>query len=168
MPNLIFLGDYHFMSLFGGTIMKVIELSPDILKGLQEHLADIEDRQSQIIEDFIIKNSDEHREYTAEFKNYLFCLRELVDKSKEVAGKDNAMPIVTIGTLVTVMNVGNQREFSFHIVGPNYNRKNSRDVSCLSPVGRALMLKKVGDEVLVNAPGGTFKYQIKSIDYIGE
>ena len=78
------------------------------------------------------------------------------------------MPIVTIGTLVTVMNVGNQREFSFHIVGPNYNRKNSRDVSCLSPVGRALMLKKVEDEVLVNAPGGTFKYQIKSIDYIGE
>ena len=120
-------------------------------KGLQEHLADIEDRQSQIIEDFIIKNSDEHREYTAEFKNYLFCLRELVDKSKEVAGKDNAMPIVTIGTLVTVMNVANQREFAFHIVGPNYNRKNSRDVSCLSPVGRALMLKKVEDEVLVNA-----------------
>lgn len=148
--------------------MKEIELSPNILKGLQAHLEDIEGRQSQIIEDFIARNCDEYREYTAEFKNYLLQLRELVEKSKEVTGKDNAMPIITIGTLVTVMNVGNQKEFSFHIVGPNYNRRNSRDVSSLSPVGRALLLKRVGDEALVNAPGGTFKYQIKSIDYVGE
>ncbi|NLO22352.1 MAG: hypothetical protein GX119_10205 [Syntrophomonadaceae bacterium] len=148
--------------------MKEIELSPDILKGLQEHLEDMEERQSQIVEDFIAKNCDEYREYTIEFKNYLLQLRQLVEKSEELTGKANGMPIITIGTLVTVINVGNQKEFSFHIVGPNYNRKNSRDVSCMSPVGRALMLKQVGDEVLVNAPGGTFKYQVKSIDYIGE
>ncbi len=148
--------------------MKEIELSPETIKGLREHLEDINARQSQIIEDFIARNCDEYRDYTAGFKKYLLQLHELVEKSKEVTGKDSGMPIITIGTLVNVMNSENQKEFSFHIVSPNYNRRNSRDVSCLSPVGRALLLKQVGDEVLVEAPGGMFKYLIKSINYIGE
>ncbi|MCR4419424.1 MAG: GreA/GreB family elongation factor [Clostridia bacterium] len=46
----------------------------------------------------------------------------------------------------------NRRAFSRNVGGGD-----------ISPVGKALLLRRVGDEVTVNAPAGVFRYQIRSI-----
>ena len=53
----------------------------------------------------------------------------------------------------------------FHVVDPLQGRVEENDVSYLSPVGRALLLKKVGDEIKVKTPGGTVHYKINAIEF---
>ncbi|KUG03102.1 transcription elongation factor grea [hydrocarbon metagenome] len=148
--------------------MKQIVLSPHTFDGLLKHLVDVEERQNQIIEEFSLKATEEYREYTNIFKNYLNQLRGLVERSNINDGTDDSIPIITIGTLVQVINTNNRKEHAFHIVSPYYQRSSNGDVSCLSPVGRALLLRKAGEEVAVEAPGGMFRYEIQSIKYVGE
>lgn len=145
-----------------------VVLSPGTFEGLLRHLVDIEERQDQILEDFSLKTGGEYREYGEIFKNYVYELRKLVENANKAVGKDDTIPMVTIGALVQVRNSNNLKEHSFHIVSPNYHRNSSKDVSCLSPVGRALILRRVGDKVTVQAPGGVFPYDIIAITYIGE
>ena len=143
-------------------------LSPHTFDGLLKHLVDVEERQNQIIEEFSLKATEEYREYTNIFQNYLLQLRGLVERSSKVDGTDDSIPIITVGTLVQAINTNNKREYAFHIVSPYYQRSSNGDVSCLSPVGRALLLRRAGEEVTVEAPGGTSKYNIQSIKYVGE
>ncbi len=148
--------------------MKEVMLSPDTFEGLLKHLVDIEERQNQIVEDFSLKATEEYREYTNTFTHYLNQLRQLIERTNKVDGIGESIPIITIGTLVKVRNTENKKEHAFHIVSPYYQRSSSRDVSCLSPVGRALLLRRAGEEVVVEAPGGMFRYEIESIQYVGE
>jgi transcription elongation factor GreA len=55
--------------------------------------------------------------------------------------------------------------FRFRIVLPFQGHNRIEDVTCLSPAGKALILKKPGEEVTVAAPAGTFRYRIKEISF---
>ena len=68
---------------------------------------------------------------------------------------------VAIGSKVTVYN-GTQ-EIIFHIVGEHEADPSKRKLSHRSPVGQALMGRKVDQEVSVQAPNGTIVYKIVSI-----
>lgn len=72
-----------------------------------------------------------------------------------------------MGSEVEVLDTENGSKFTFTVVAPFQSQRESHnifDVSCLSPVGRALLLKKVGETVEVDAPGGIFHYKINSIN----
>ncbi len=148
--------------------MKEIILSTNTYDGILKHLVDIEERQNQIEEEILIKSNGEYQEYTNILNNYLIELRELVENSNKTDGIGNEIPLVTIGAMVHVRHINTQTERDFHIVSPYSRRSISGDVSCLSPVGKALLLKRVGESVLVTAPGGTSEYLIQSIQYVGE
>lgn len=70
---------------------------------------------------------------------------------------------VQFGTKVTVHDSMFDEEVTFAIVGES-GGESPEEVSVSSPVGKALMDKKVGDEVEVQAPRGTIKYKILKIE----
>ncbi len=69
---------------------------------------------------------------------------------------------VHLNCVVTVQEEGLEPE-TYHIVGPAEVEPRQRKISDASPLGRALLGKRVGDQVRVQAPDGEFIYHIIAI-----
>ncbi|TAM58002.1 transcription elongation factor GreA [bacterium] len=81
----------------------------------------------------------------------------LIDESEFTSGE------VHLGSIVKVKDVTNNRAFEFTIVGSAESDPANQRVSNEAPIGRALMGKKKGDEVVVNTPKGSVAYKIEQI-----
>lgn len=68
-----------------------------------------------------------------------------------------------VGTLVTVLDYEFDEEIAYGIVGATEVNIAENKISNESPVGKALMGRKKGEEVEVETPGGVVKYKIMSI-----
>ena len=71
---------------------------------------------------------------------------------------------VDLGTTVTLRVVGNGQERTFQIVGANESDPTSGKLSHASPVGRAVLKKKVGEKVTVSTPRGATEYEIVNVE----
>lgn len=71
--------------------------------------------------------------------------------------------VVGLGAKVTVHIDGD--EDTFHLVGAPEANPSEKKISHESPLGIALLGKKVGEKVGVDAPVGKLTYTIKRIDY---
>jgi transcription elongation factor greA len=70
---------------------------------------------------------------------------------------------VGIGTQVTVHDFEFDEDITYGIVGATEVDMKNNKISNESPVGKALIGAKKGDEVDVETPGGVIKYKILSI-----
>ena len=70
---------------------------------------------------------------------------------------------VSIGSQVTVKDEKSGKETTYRIVGSQEADPMNGRISEDSPFGRALLGKEVGDEVEVEAPMGTLRYQVLDI-----
>ncbi|MEG2310994.1 MAG: transcription elongation factor GreA [Clostridia bacterium] len=68
-----------------------------------------------------------------------------------------------VGTLVTVYDYEFDDEISYGIVGASEVDMSENKISNESPVGKALIGKKKGEDIFVETPAGTSKYKIVSI-----
>ncbi len=73
---------------------------------------------------------------------------------------------VKFGATVTLIDEDTEAEKRYQIVGDMEADVKSGKISVSSPISRALIGKKVGDSVEVNAPGGGKSYEIMKIDFI--
>lgn len=72
--------------------------------------------------------------------------------------------VVSLGSKVTVKEGGSGKPEVYMLVGAaEANPKDGR-ISNESPLGRALLGRRVGDEVKVNAPAGTLSFRVVAID----
>jgi transcription elongation factor GreA len=76
--------------------------------------------------------------------------------------KGNAKTII-VGVKVKLYDEEFDEEVEYHIVGSTESDPMNFKISDESPVGRALIGHKVGDEIVVEAPGGEVKYKILGI-----
>lgn len=78
---------------------------------------------------------------------------------KETGGGDT----IQIGSTVTVTEKGTKETEDYRLVGPAEANPRQGKISIESPLGRALMGKKVGDKVTIKAPDGDLTFVIKTI-----
>ena len=71
---------------------------------------------------------------------------------------------VDLGTTVTLRAVGKGQERTFLIVGANESDPTSGKLSHASPVGRAVLKRKVGEKVTVSTPRGATEYEIVNVE----
>jgi transcription elongation factor GreA len=71
---------------------------------------------------------------------------------------------VDLGTRVTLRVVGKDEERTFEIVGANESDPGSGKLSHASPVGRAVLKRRVGEKVTVSTPRGATEYEIVNIE----
>lgn len=71
--------------------------------------------------------------------------------------------IVHVGSLVKVENISMGREFEYRIIGSNESNPKENKISDESPVGRALLGKKVGDMVEVEVPAGLMTFKVLNV-----
>lgn len=88
--------------------------------------------------------------------------KRLADLSRiDVSGvpKDRA----GLGSEVTVENLESGEEVRYTLVIPELADGNRSFVSMASPVGKALMNRRVGDTVTITIPRGTLEYEVRRI-----
>lgn len=100
-------------------------------------------------------------------KEELEFLDGRIDELEEVIKKAAVTPItktggVDVGTKVTVKVGGGKAVFN--IVGEWEADPVNKKISHESPLGKALVGKKIGDMVEVEAPAGKVQYEIMAID----
>ena len=67
---------------------------------------------------------------------------------------------VVFGSVVLLENLDTGEQVQYEIVGPDESDVKQGKISSSSPVGRALIGKKIDDEVSVRAPGGIRNFQV--------
>ena len=96
---------------------------------------------------------------------------------KEVEAKLSRMQIIDVtklnqdgrcvfGTTVTLLNLVDDSEIVYKIVGEDEADIELGKISCHSPIARATLGKEEGDEVKVKAPKGDILYEILEVQYI--
>ena len=143
--------------------MAKVTLSKTTFENLVKHLIEIEEGKKKLLEEYYPEPSTERNEIETLIDNYIKHLAQLIRNTKKSQTTDRKVPFVTIGSEVEIQDLSDLEVVRYRIVSPFRGNTREGDVSYLSPVGKSLLLKKVGDEVEVIAPGGVFRYKIKSI-----
>lgn len=73
---------------------------------------------------------------------------------------------VIFGVQVKIVNIESEEVKSYQIVGDDESDIKLGKISVNSPIARALIGKKVGDEVIVNTPTATVVYEIEEVIHI--
>ena len=84
---------------------------------------------------------------------------EVIDPSKLSGSR------VQFGARVKLLNVDNDKEESYQIVGPEEADIKVGRISVASPLARGLLGREVGDEVKLNMPAGPRTYEILEISF---
>ncbi len=74
---------------------------------------------------------------------------------------------ISLLSKVEFTNLATNSRMTYTIVSPHEMNFQAGKISCKSPIGLALMGRKVGDAVDVEAPSGTFKIRIENVT-VGE
>ena len=88
---------------------------------------------------------------------------EAILRNAVIIEKTQSKGIVFIGSHVTIQE-GSFDPETYHLVGPTEADPRNGRISHESPIGRALMDKKVGDIAEAETPGGMIKFKIVKIE----
>jgi len=91
-------------------------------------------------------------------------LEDILSRAQVV--DENSLPDdeVHILSKVVVKNMSNQKDFKYILVSPEEADFQKGKIALTSPVGQALMGKKLGEVVQANVPAGVINFEILSID----
>ena len=70
---------------------------------------------------------------------------------------------VVFGAQVTLVDLDTDVEVMYTLLGPDESDVKKGSISVLSPIGRGLLGKEVGDEVTIQTPGGSRQFEVLGI-----
>jgi transcription elongation factor GreA len=158
--------------------MENIPMTVGGVKALEVELLKLKDiERPRIVHDIATARAHgdlkENAEYHAAKEEQSFCEGRI----KEVESKLSRMQVIDVtklnqngrcvfGTTITLLNVEDDSEIKYQIVGENEADISLGKISCHSPIASALMGNEEGDEVTVKAPKGDIVYEILEVEYI--
>ena len=102
---------------------------------------------------------DEQRDIEARIEE----LEKILKNAEVVVEEEADLDKVSIGCSVKILDCEFEEELEYKIVGSTEANSLKGKISNESPVGKALLGKKVGDTVKVETPAGEFEYKVLSI-----
>ncbi len=93
-------------------------------------------------------------------------LEKLLKNAEVVVEEDVDLEKINVGCVVRVYDMEYAEEMEFSIVGSTEANSLQNKISNESPVGRALIGKKVGDVVDVETQMGTIQYKVLAIQRV--
>lgn len=88
---------------------------------------------------------------------YKLANAEVIDPG--TLSKDKAV----FGCTVVLENVDTGDEVTYQLVGPEESNIKEGRISVASPLGTAIVGKQLGDEIIIDAPGGRRNYELVDI-----
>lgn len=140
-----------------------IVLTNEAFNSLLANLVELEEGIGEIIDVFFREPSKEAEDLKKVLRDYVRWMDEMIKSVTIEATADNQFPYAIIGSEVIVEEKGGGGTYSFKLVSPLRNKVESNEISFLSPMGKAMLLKKINQNFVVEAPGGNFEYKIVDI-----
>jgi transcription elongation factor GreA len=72
---------------------------------------------------------------------------------------------IVFGATVTIFDNKKEIEVTYQLVGEDEAQNDPRKISFSSPLGRAMIGREAGDDIVVKAPKGDLTYEILSFKY---
>ena len=130
-------------------------------------------RRSEIAENIRIARSfgdlSENSEYD-EAKNEqgikeqeILELEQTIKNARVIDENDLNMDVVSVGLQVRLLNIEDNREMEYRIVGSSESNPAKRMISDESPIGKALIGAHLNQVVEISIPKGVFNYKIIGI-----
>jgi transcription elongation factor GreA len=156
------------------TDKKPLQLTKSALEALQEELAHLEgDARTKVIEEIatarahgdLSENAEYHaaREQQGMQEARVRQIREMLENAEVVESKDD--DVVSPGKVVTILHEGDD-EPETYLIGLREEKKSAgHDVlTPESPLGKALLGKKVGEKVAAEVPAGQLKVEVVAVE----
>ncbi len=141
-------------------------LSKTVFEKLLKQLVAIEEKNTSRNKHL---NSDSNQSEFAEIMElYTLELRELIEFASQVESDDTSVPFVVIGSDVEIRDLDSNELYIYHITTPEVYQTGENDVTLLSPIGKALLMKEAGTSVDIRIPSGMIHYRIESISLNSE
>ncbi len=153
---------------------KEVLLTPQGLKKIEDELEMLKTvRRKEVAERIkqaiafgdISENSeyDEAKNEQAQLEERIMKLESMLRKAKIIDEDEISVDTVSIGSTVIVKDMEFDEEVQYTIVGSAEADPYELKISNESPVGSALIGKKIGDIVNVQIPDGVTKYEVLEI-----
>ncbi len=151
-------------------------VTPEGLQKLQKELSyltevrrkEVADRIRQAREFGDISENSEYDDAKTEqglLERKIGEIQRRIRNAKVVDPSETDTGAVDLGTRVTLRVVGKKgNERTFQIVGANESDPTNGKLSHASPVGRAVLKRRVGEKVTVSTPRGSTEYEIVNVE----
>lgn len=148
--------------------MSKMVISRSVFEMLVKHLVDVEDEKDRIIAEFYPNFTKERDSFQKLIGDYISGIESRIYNIEAKETEETAeigIPFIIIGSMVEVENLTYNEAEAFQIISPFTNESNINwdCASYLSPLGKEMLLKNVGDEVKIDTPAGKVIYKIISI-----
>jgi transcription elongation factor GreA len=150
-------------------------MTPAGAQKLKEELARLKEERPKISREIGIAREhgdlSENAEYHAAKERQGLVEARLKDIEDKLARAEVIDPTklsgdrVRFGATVTLTNLDSDEESTYRIVGADEADINHGLISISAPLARALIGKSIGDEVVVQLPAGTRRYEIGTIEF---
>ena len=148
-------------------------LTADGLASLQSELEQLRTLRRQLVAERIQKAKeiggtvdnaeyDEAKNEQSFIEGRILTLDNLINNAVIISEKSGPSDVVRIGSTVTITNEKGQRD-KYTIMGSTEADPAQGKISNMSPIGKSLLGKRVGDVAEVMVPAGTIKLEIKKI-----
>jgi transcription elongation factor GreA len=111
----------------------------------------------------------ENAEYSAakERQSFLYGRKQDLENQLARANVINLKGLTTdkvvFGCLVSLEDTDNGEKIKYQLLGPYESDINKNKISVTSPIGKALIGKRIGSEISVQTPGGTRNFEVIDI-----
>ena len=154
--------------------VKQITVSSEGLKKLQEELEYLKTiKRKEVAENIktarsfgdLSENSeyDEAKDEQGKVEKRIADIEAMLANIRVVDGTEGKSDVAGVGSKVMILYVDDNEEAEYTNVGPTEADPLSGKISDDSPVGGAIINKKVGDEFIVETPGGNVTIKIVAI-----
>lgn len=106
---------------------------------------------------------DNAKQEQALVESQILELRRVLQVAQVLNAEDIPTDHVGIGSIVKMTNLEDDDEWEFTLVGSVEADPDNDLISDESPIGEAIVGKKVGDTINIRVPNGTLQYRIDSI-----
>ena len=155
--------------------METTPVTPEGLQKLKDQLAEVGHKIPQVTERLaqaremgdLGENAEYHaaREELGWLRAREGALRSKIANCRVIDPSDAPRDLVVMGATVKLKDLANGREVVYILVGEGEGDPLKRRILTTSPIGKALLRRKVGDEVEVEVPRGLVKYEVIGIEY---
>ena len=111
------------------------------------------------------ENAEYHaaKERQAMIEGRIMELKDKLGRAEIIDCSQVSTERAVFGTVVTLMDLENETEITYQLLGPEEADVKKGSISVLSPLGRSILGKEVGDEVVTKTPGGIREFEVVEI-----
>lgn len=111
------------------------------------------------------ENAEYHaaKERQGHIEGRILELKDKLSRAEVIDCTQVADNRVVFGTVVSLIDLDTDEEISYQLLGPEEADVKNGSISVLSPLGKSLIGKEIGDEVLAQTPGGKREFEVMGI-----